>query len=322
MCFGDVDKIATNQTVKLVEKIIDVKKEEFLKNQELLNNHMNKGFGLMMKNDFKCSSMVMGIGNSGSGKSTTLNVIHGNNFETRQETNDVTTQLSEPTQSEKHLDTKVIDSVGFTPNLENFCKLILIFFQRGFFPDYFLYPSSHDRVVEILSLFRMVKFGYVKIMIAPFSAKSFYLIKSTIKKFCPTSSESENKKKALEESFNVEMVPKIVEELKKIKLKKNETLKGKVAIVSSLDKVPEIIGSMKMDFLKEFFIGGKFIDSITYEQVRDNSLNDDPESTKIFLYGLLVNAIKNLPHFSTYDSKGTLTGIDECQFLKDNPTIV
>ncbi|KAN0022779.1 hypothetical protein ACTFIU_005516 [Dictyostelium citrinum] len=305
MFFGNADKIAATRTEKLVEKIIDVRKEEFLKNQEILNNHMNKGFGLMMKNDFECSSVVMGIGNSGCG----LNVIHGNNFETRQDAKDVTTQLSEPTQSEKHLDTKVIDSVGFTPNLENFCKLILIFFQRGFFPDYFLYPSSHDRVVEILTLFRMVKFDYVKIMVVPFSAYSFHIVKSMIKKFYPTCSESENKEKAFEE-------------LKKINLKNNETLKGKVAIVSSLDKVPELIGSMKTKFFKEFFIGGKFIDSITYEQVCENSLNDDPESTKIFLYGLLVNAIKNLPHFSTYDSKGTLTRINEYEFLKDNPTYV
>ncbi|KAN0008565.1 hypothetical protein ACTFIU_009289 [Dictyostelium citrinum] len=315
MCFGDSDKIARNQTEKLVKEIIDVGKEEFLKNQDILKKYMNEGFGLMIKNDFECSRMVMGIGNSGCGKSTTLNVIHGNNFETGPGTNDVTTQISEPTRSENHPDTKVIDSVGFTPNLENFCKLILIFFQRGFFPDYFLYPTSNNRVVEMVNLFRMIKFDYVKIMVVPFSAKSFHIVNSKIEKYFPTNSESANKENALVE-------PKFAEELEKIKLKYRETLKGNVTIVSSMDKIPELIGSMKIKFLKEFFIGGKFIESITYEQVCDNSWNDDPESTKIFLYGLLVHAIKHLPQFSTYDSKGTLTGINESQFFKDYPTFV
>ncbi|KAM9981306.1 hypothetical protein ACTFIY_003621 [Dictyostelium cf. discoideum] len=97
-------------------KIGDVKKEEFLRNQKILSEFMNKGYELILKKDFKYSNMVMGIGSSGCGKSTTLNLMHGNKFETGNGC-DVTKQISEPTQSTKYPDTKVIDCVGLTPSL-------------------------------------------------------------------------------------------------------------------------------------------------------------------------------------------------------------
>ncbi|EAL69494.1 hypothetical protein DDB_G0275487 [Dictyostelium discoideum AX4] len=318
MCFGDADKIATKETVKLVEKIIDVKKEEFLKNQKILSEFMNKGYGLILKNDFKCSSMVMGIGSSGCGKSTTLNLMHGNNFVTGKDCGDVTMQLSIPTPSVKYPNTKVIDCVGFTPSLSSFCKLILIYFQRGFFPDYFLYPSSNDRTEQIVTLYRMIRMDYVKIMVVPFSAKNYHSNIELIKEIDPTMSESEVDTKSLKKAFNSDMVSHIIEKLAEIKLKNDETLKGKVIVVESLDKVPEVIGSMKTMFLNEFFIGGKFIDSITYEQFCENSSDDDPQSTKIFLYGLLVDAMKTLSSFAKYDNNGVLIGIEEQKFLKDN----
>ncbi|KAM9964977.1 hypothetical protein ACTFIW_004774 [Dictyostelium discoideum] len=313
MCFGDADKIATKETIKLVEKILDVKKEEFLKNQKILSEFMNKGYELISKNDFKCSSMGMGIGSSGCGKSTTLNLMHGNNFVTRKDIGDVTMQLSEPTQSVKYPNTKVIDCVGFTPSLASFCKLILIFFQRGFFPDYFLYPSSNDRTEQIVTLYRMVRMDYVKIMVVPFSAKNYHSNIELIKEINPTISESEVDNTALKKAFNGDMVSHIIEKLAEIK-----SIKGKVVVVDSLERVPEVIGSMKTKFLNEFFISGKFIDTITYEQFCENSSDDNPISTKIFLYGLLVDAMKNLSSFAIYDKNGVLIGINELKFLKDN----
>ncbi|KAM9981308.1 hypothetical protein ACTFIY_003623 [Dictyostelium cf. discoideum] len=313
----DADKIATKETVKLVEKIIDVKKEEFLKYQKILSEFMNKGYELISKKDFKCSSMVMGIGSSG-GKSTTLNLMHGNKFVTGMDSGDVTIQLSKPTQSTKYPDTKVIDCVGFTPSLASFCKLILIFFLRGFFPDYFLYPSSNDRTVQIVTLYRMVLMDYVKIMVVPFPAKNYHSNIELIKEYNPTMPESEVYKKSSEKAFSTDMATHIKDKLAKIQLKKDETLNGKVIVVESLDIVPEVIGSMKTKFLNEFFISGKFIDSITYEQFCEKSSNDNPQLTKIFLYGLLVDAMKTLSSFATYDKNGVLIGIKEQEFLKDN----
>ncbi|KAN0003693.1 hypothetical protein ACTFIZ_009856 [Dictyostelium cf. discoideum] len=299
-------------------KIIDTKKEEFLKNQKILSEFMNKGYELIIKNDFKCSSMVMGIGSSGCGKSTTLNLMHGNNFLTKDDIYNVTMQLSEPTQSVKYPNTKLIDCVGFTPSLASFCKLILIYFQRGFFPDYFLYPSPNDRIEQIVTLYRLIKNDYVKIMVVPFSARNYYMNIEMIKEFNPTMSESEIEKLSLKKAFSSDMVTHIIHKLAEIKLKKDESIKRKVIVVESLDIVPEVIGSMKTKFLNEFFISGKFIDSITYEQFCKNSSDDNPVSTKIFLYGLLVDAMKTLPSFATYDKNGVLTGINEQQFLKDN----
>ncbi|KAM9964976.1 hypothetical protein ACTFIW_004773 [Dictyostelium discoideum] len=93
-----------------------------------------------------------------------------------------------------------------------------------------------------------------------------------------------------------------------------------VVVVESLDIIPEVIGSMKTKFLNEFFISGKFIDPITYEQFCKNSSGDDPCSTKILLYGLLVDAMITLSSFAIYGKNGVLTGIDEQRFLKDNET--
>ncbi|KAM9966480.1 hypothetical protein ACTFIR_006696 [Dictyostelium discoideum] len=272
MCFGDADKIATKETIKLVEKIIDVKKEEFLKNQKILSEFMNKGYELISKNDFECSSMGMGIGSSGCGKSTTLNLMHGNDFVTKKDIGDVTMQLSEPI---------LIDCVGFTPSLASFCKLILIFFQRGFFPNYFLYPSSNDRTEQIVTLYRMVRMDYVKIMVVPFSAKNYHSNIELIKEINPTISESEVDKIALKKAFNGDMVSHIIKKLAEIK-----SIIGKVVVVDSLERVPEVIGSMKTKFLNEFFIS--------------------------------VDAMKNLSSFAIYDKDGVLIGINELKFLKDN----
>ncbi|KAN0003694.1 hypothetical protein ACTFIZ_009857 [Dictyostelium cf. discoideum] len=317
MYFGGDDEISKKENVNLATKIIGTK-EEFLKNKKILSEFMNKGYELIIKNDFKCSSMVMGIGSSGCGKSTTLNLMHGNNFETGKHLIDYTMQLSEPTQSVKYPNTKLIDCVGFTPNPASFCKLILIYFQRGFFPDYFLYPSPNDRIEQIATLYRMVKNDYVKIMVVPFSATCYYKNIEITKEFIPTWSESEIDTYSLKKAFNKDMVSHITKKLAEIKLKKDESIKGKVIVGESLDIVPEVIGSMKTKFLNEFFINGKFIDSITYEQFCGNFSDDNPVSTKIFLYGLLVNAMKTLPSFATYDKNGVLTEINELKFLKDN----
>ncbi|KAM9981309.1 hypothetical protein ACTFIY_003624 [Dictyostelium cf. discoideum] len=237
----DSDKVATIETNKLVTKIIDVRKEEFLNNQKNLHELMNKGYLLISNNDFKCSSMVMGIGCSGCGKSTTLNLIYGNTFETGKKV------------------------VMLPSNFQNsICKI-------SKYQNYFLYPYTNDRIEEIKTLYRMVKMDYIKIMVAPFVSKCFYVNKETIKEYNPTIPEANLIKKSIEKAFNSDMVSHIIEELAKIKLKKDETLKGKVIVLESLDIVPKVIGSMKTKFLNEFFISGKFIDSITYEQFSENS---------------------------------------------------
>ncbi|EAL69704.1 hypothetical protein DDB_G0275907 [Dictyostelium discoideum AX4] len=84
--------------------------------------------------------------------------------------------------------------INFTPNLSNFCKLILIFLHRGFFPDYFLYPSSNVRIEQISTLYRMVRMDYVKIMVVPFSANNYYSNMEFIKELDSTIPELVYKK--------------------------------------------------------------------------------------------------------------------------------
>ncbi|KAM9981307.1 hypothetical protein ACTFIY_003622 [Dictyostelium cf. discoideum] len=146
-------------------------------------------------------------------------------------------------------------------------------------------------------------------MVVPFSAKHYHSNIELIKEINPTMSASEVHKS--------DMVSHIKDRLAVVKLKKDETLKGKVIVVESLDIVPEVIGSMKTKFLNEFFIRGKFIDSITFEQFCENSSDDNLHSIKILLYGLLVDAMKTLPKFAIYDKNGLITGIKEQEFLRD-----
>jgi len=274
---------------KVIEKVVNIDKDRYERDQKILESILNNGFLHISESD---NRSIMSIGPSGTGKSTLLNLFYKTEFKASISSLDVTQEMT-PYHFDA-LNMTIVDTVGFLPTLLNVGKMFLLFFHRKFFPDYLVYPSNNDRIVDIISLRQLIDLGLIKAVIFPFNAKVFYALK---KRHIP---EAEAKDEALER----DVIPEIQTF---IRINKWE---GHISIYNGENQSPAPMGSMKEVFLRTFFKDGKYRPT-GYEEHMKN-LKTNPNE---LLRGLLVDAINDLHNHAQMENDKIIR-INECNFLK------
>eukprot|EP01117_Protostelium_nocturnum_P014645 TRINITY_DN5595_c0_g1_i2.p1 TRINITY_DN5595_c0_g1~~TRINITY_DN5595_c0_g1_i2.p1 ORF type:complete len:241 (-),score=67.30 TRINITY_DN5595_c0_g1_i2:45-767(-) len=239
----------------------------------------------------------MAIGHSGTGKSTSLNIIFGTDFISGKSIQDVTVEMSS---KKSKSGTTVIDTVGFLPNLSNVGKMFILFFVRRLFPDYLIYPAGAGRIVDVISLNQLLSQGYIKGVIFPFSANVYYSVEETYRE-CGV---QDSKEKAMKKAVCKEIIQEINGAIK---------ASGWDAHVKSFDgnDFPKMDGSMRRVFLREFFVNEKY-QKVSYEA----HMNQVKTNPKELLRGLLIDAVGALEKFAKFDGKGNVIKLNECGYLK------
>jgi hypothetical protein len=284
------------EVIKVIEKIINIDKDKFETNQRILSAILNNGYSRIAR---ASQETFMPIGPSGAGKSTTLNLFFGGNFVAKKDVVDVTRNFTITPLNNY----QVIDSVGFLPTFTNIGKLFILFFHHGFFPDYFLYPASSDRVVDILYLQDVIRAGLVKIVVFPFKASSYYDLLRVLQQVGVP--EEAAKRRAMEESVDRSLVNEIERGLTMYQISAHiKAWNGSTPIAMT--------GSMKTVFLENFFTNGQY-KMVSYEDHQKAATEREPVA---LLRAAMVNAISEISKFGSVNSNGLISSIDDCGFIK------
>jgi len=193
----------------------------------------------------------MSIGNSGCGKSTILNIFYKSNFKTGKSIHDVTQEMT----CEVINNMRIVDTVGFLPSLHNIGKMFILFFYRGFFPDYFIFPINNDRLEDVKTLRLLIDMGFIKTIVVPFNSKVYY----NAKKYTTDIN-------AFGDALSEDLVQSIKDYITA------SEWNGKVEVLQNAE-IPAVTGSMKNKFFSEFFQNGIYKPlnyEIHIEKIKEN----------------------------------------------------
>lgn len=150
-------KVVTHTVEKVITKVVNMQQEHYEKDQKLLEAFLNKHYAVVAA----CEKVVsMTIGESGSGKSTSLKLFWKVDSTTGMGLKDVTQEFTPIFSTFRNV--LVVDTVGFLPSLANIGKLFVVLFYRELMPDWLVYIANNDRIVDVLTLKNFIDSGLVK----------------------------------------------------------------------------------------------------------------------------------------------------------------
>lgn len=259
-------------------KVVNIQKDHFDRDQEILAAILNDGYDKISKFNLD-EETAMAIGPSGQGKSTTLNLFYGTEFAVGLSTGDCTREII---MQRSPKGPWVIDSMGFLPTLRNIGRIFIALFLQGVLPDYFIYPAATDRIVDIISLQQLIPVGLFKVVLFPFSAKSYYVAK----KFLKSETEEVAERKAISAAIEETTVSDIQSFIKMT------GYDAHISVFTGNDRsspIPHIEGSMRKALLNRFFSNGKY-KPVSWEDHIGAVRTDANE----LLRGLLIDGIRDL----------------------------
>jgi hypothetical protein len=162
-----LENIMGGQSTKVVEVIRtvirDLNKEKFERNQIEFQEFCSK---------IKISEFCpVAVGNVGSGKSTALKLFYKVKAEAGGNASDGTLEFTTVEDDQKN---KFIDTVGFTPSIENLSRMYICLMFKGVLPKFLIYPNATGRMREIGDLAFFLKSGLATVRFICFNPGVYY----------------------------------------------------------------------------------------------------------------------------------------------------
>lgn len=235
-----------------VIKTVDVQELRYNEDQRVLAKLLDAAFAELMPS--AAADTAASIGRKGTGKSTTLNAFFGTHFDARETVADCTQELTVELVEAR----SVVDTVGVLPSSANLGKLLLLFCIRHVLPDYFVMPVGAGRLDELDGLGAFVTSGFVRVILVPFNARTYYTLKEEgVADSVARQRALGLETKAIAAGAAADAVLPHVKEMAAFVEHKAWT--GNVVVYSGVeDAVPRPSGSMRQRFLTAFSQDGKF----------------------------------------------------------------